>query len=656
MRSRSLQRAAVFAGVLAASMPAFSPVAAATQAPDWVDVSRKRPVPDSAKKAPVVVLLDEMMVEVTKSEERARARQAVRLQGSASGLPLVARQRIGQKFKLAGAWKVRPDGTVTPYQTSSIVQYDADGRSEFSMSKYNVFKPDETRIGDLLAWEYELRAKPEAYSLNWLFVGNAPTLVSRFGVKMPVGWSIRSKTLNHADLQSSVDDDGYTVWQMRDLPAPKEEPLAVPSVDLAPRLMVGYGMGPASPNLRHFETWESVSKWYSDIVAPQVATDETVKQAASRAAAGAATKMDAIRAVTRFVQGVRYLNVAAGRSVAEPHPAPLILENRFGDCEDKTVLTIALLREIGVGAHPVLALTSDAGAVIPDFPAPNQFNHAIAAIEAPADAELPSVLDASRLGRLIIFDPTSTNTGLGDLPWYLQGTHAVVSHEAHGGLVTLPVLPPESSSRESEIRVSFAGQGGVDVAASISYAGQYGAARRAHFETVRGDKRKQELTSWLVSRYGKADVRKLDVKGVEQPGEPIEVDLDLWMSLPGKEVSDLRTMAATFILGSRAERLNETERATPLRIEAAYQELDRTTIEVPPGWKPAMPLVSMEASCSLGTYRIQARSEGTTVVIDRGLTVRAATVPTTEYTPVKRFFDEVIKGDSASLVFERAAP
>ncbi len=42
--------------------------------------------------------------------------------------------------------------------------------------------------------------------------------------------------------------------------------------------------------------------------------------------------------------------------------------------------------------------------------------------------------------------------------------------------------------------------------------------------------------------------------------------------------------------------------------------------------------------------------------MERALEVKAMTIPPEQYAPVKRFFDEVMKGDAAGIAFEKASP
>ncbi len=623
--------------------------------PGWLKTALQRPVPESASRASRIVLLEEEIITATKSTAQSRVREAVKIQ-DAEGLRhlyLTAGQRIRQDFKLIGGWKIRPDGSVTEYDRKTIIQADADDSNQFSMNKTNLFRPEGTRVGDVVGWEYELRSKPEFFTEMWLFGGGEPRLLSRFGLKLPSGWTYRFKVLNHPDLSPHVDDGGHAIWEMRDVPAIEGELMGTAFRDLTPTLMVAYGTGEGSKEERQFETWEKVAGWYGEIVAGQVVTSKEIQGEAARLAFGADSRLDAIRAITEFVQGVRYLNVAVGRSVAEPHLAADILKNRFGDCEDKSVLTIALLREIGVDAYATLARTSDTGTVPRDFPAPNLFNHAIVAIQAPEGANVPSTMRAGALGDLIIFDPTSTSRGLGDLSPFLQGTHAVLAHGTDGGLVTLPVLPPEASSREAEYEITFAERGGIDLEVTATYKGDYAASRRSYYQSVRGKNRAEAFATYLKSNYGGGDVEELELQGVESPGEPLVMSAKLWMPVPGQDLRDLRTIPAHFLLGTRVGPLPDVERETPLMIDAGFTERERYEVRVPPGWNVVGPLPALEATGPVGEYFLAAREAGGRVVVERLLTVKRDAVSPAEYAGVREFFDEVDRGDALSVALER---
>lgn len=83
-------------------------------------------------------------------------------------------------------------------------------------------------------------------------------------------------------------------------------------------------------------------------------------------------------ALLRFVQSkIRYMGIELGSSSYIPNAPRTILQRRFSDCEDKTVLLISLLRAIGISAHPVLVNTDKTAFLHNTLPGLTQFDHVI---------------------------------------------------------------------------------------------------------------------------------------------------------------------------------------------------------------------------------------------------------------------------------------
>ncbi len=90
---------------------------------------------------------------------------------------------------------------------------------------------------------------------------------------------------------------------------------------------------------------------------------------------------DRIDRIIRFVQDdIRYLSLSEGIYSLVPRTPARVLAKRFGDCKDKSILLAALLRKLGVDAHPVLVNTARREHVTDAPPSPGAFNHAIVRI------------------------------------------------------------------------------------------------------------------------------------------------------------------------------------------------------------------------------------------------------------------------------------
>src|SRR5262249_7863219 len=81
------------------------------------------------------------------------------------------------------------------------------------------------------------------------------------------------------------------------------------------------------------------------------------KELAKIKAASADPKVQAAAALRLVEDQVRYLFLGMNNGGFNPHPAALTWSRRFGDCKGKTVLLLALLRELGIQAEPALVDT-----------------------------------------------------------------------------------------------------------------------------------------------------------------------------------------------------------------------------------------------------------------------------------------------------------
>jgi hypothetical protein len=93
---------------------------------------------------------------------------------------------------------------------------------------------------------------------------------------------------------------------------------------------------------------------------------------------------------------IRYLGFEQGRNAVVPHPPATTLERRFGDCKDKVTLLIALARQAGLDAYPVLVATDRYSNRDVDFASSNYFDHMV-------------VCSTTNSGETICADPTLTN-------------------------------------------------------------------------------------------------------------------------------------------------------------------------------------------------------------------------------------------------------
>lgn len=134
----------------------------------------------------------------------------------------------------------------------------------------------------------------------------------------------------------------------------------------------------ASVEWSQFKDWGDVARWAEPLYAPPGQLDAGLRAALTRIEKQHATPPERLRAVLQFVQEqIRYLAVSIGPGSHAPRPPQQVLRQRFGDCKDKTLLTLTLLRALGIEASAALVDTESRRAVAESLPSPGAFNHVL---------------------------------------------------------------------------------------------------------------------------------------------------------------------------------------------------------------------------------------------------------------------------------------
>lgn len=130
--------------------------------------------------------------------------------------------------------------------------------------------------------------------------------------------------------------------------------------------------------LSEFKTWADASALMTPLYdkASQLKPDSPLKaEAAKIKAASSDPKVRASMALALVEKQVRYLFLGMRDGGYMPAEADLTWSRRFGDCKGKTVLLLALLRELGIQAQPSLVSTGQGDGLDARLPTIALFDH-----------------------------------------------------------------------------------------------------------------------------------------------------------------------------------------------------------------------------------------------------------------------------------------
>ncbi len=124
------------------------------------------------------------------------------------------------------------------------------------------------------------------------------------------------------------------------------------------------------------DTWQDVVQWALPLYQPDIKPGPELQAIVKQMAIDYPSQELRSAAVLQFAQEqIRYLGIEIGSGSYVPNPANLVLQRRFGDCKDKTMLMITLLKALGIEAYPALVNTKLHNGISEWLPSATAFNH-----------------------------------------------------------------------------------------------------------------------------------------------------------------------------------------------------------------------------------------------------------------------------------------
>jgi hypothetical protein len=653
-------RVAILGGVLllAAGVALGSP---AEEAPQWLQQAASMKLPTYDKEVSAVVLRTEENV-VLNSDGRliTNTIYAIRIlsregRGYADAVEMYLTQ--SGKINEMHAWLIRPNGIVKKYGKDETADRILDPNDIYN--EYRVREIDATNdaeAGAVFGYEATSEERPLFNQDIWRFQDRLPTVQSRYSLTLPSGWRASSLTFNHEKVEPVVNGSTY-VWELRDLEPIKFEPASPKISNLVPRVAINYflGDGGISASSKGFENWTQVSRWATDLHDPQAIPDQSVAAKARELTANSKTDFDRIKAIGHFVQNLQYISIDIGVGRGNgyrPHAASQVLAKAYGDCKDKANLMRAMLKSINITAYPVAIYLGDSDHVREEWASPYQFNHCIIAIKVGDEIIAPTVVTDAKLGRLLIFDATDSNTPVGDLPEEEQGSFALVIAGDAGQLMRMPTMPAEASSFDRQADVVLEPQGTITATVHERASGQAAASSRRQFRGLSSAQYLKLIEGWVTSGATGAKVSRIDPKDNNEVGR-FDLDVD-FTAFNYAQLMQNRLLVFKPAIVSRRDSLQLTEltRKQPIVLDARnFKETIR--IKLPEGFEVDELPDALKLDTSFGSYNTSYLVKDGQLVFTRNLTQLSAKIPVAQYQSVRSFFEKIRAAEQAPVVLVR---
>ncbi len=475
-------------------------------------------------------------------------------------------------------------------------------------------------------------------------------VVVRSQAKHPLYTALLHEELGKPDIRTTANDakgrsvERY-VWN---------NPMTVPVEPFQPKATEIYPTIIGS----QFKTWDDFVTWYKAGVGSFSTVDPRIKRQAEEIVekAKAKTRDEKLAAIFNWIADqVKYVNYVSAEQWLPNRPQN-VLDRMQGDCDDKAMLLITMLKAIGIeDAQEVLVQTRYTG-----MPSVITAKGAVAPLFDHGIAFLPGSKDGKGEKADRYLDATSPESRLGPLP--AMDARAAAIRVVFGGttpIVTLPNSSPEEHGQNGTWSFTIKEDGSAAITIDELHSGDSAFWLRTSLAGKTADPKdatgvQTESATWLEKYHAVAALPQLEVvpQGIAFKGELKDGKATLKFNaksagLGRKEGTDL-VLGLHYGIPTTASLAPLTKRVTPVVLPphmAPSMDVVKIVFDPPPGYKVAE--LNIGGEVNGGKYGkaslVIERGEKNQIIVKRVFSLDQSTISLAEYDAWRAF---VVKVDA----------
>jgi len=551
-------------------------------APAWVELQtldeQARPAVGKGNQGVHYLLVDQQtrLEPGGRSTYRRVASRALNLRGVESESHLAIEFDPSHETLTLHTLNVHRDGRIQdrlPSAQIKVLQRESDLEYRvYDGSKTVDIVLDDIRPGDVIDYAYS-RA------------GDNPVFGGRAFGRMDLQWSVPVHAMHHRLLAPSTrairwrstegaptprverrGDWTDQVWRATDVdPLPQQKD--------TPRWYDAY----ASVDWSEYADWAAVARWAEPLYRARPPAAGPLRTEIDRIAGSASSPEQRLLATLAFVQSqIRYLGVEVGPGSHAPRPPETVLARRYGDCKDKVLLAVTMLRALGVPADPALVHTRLRDHIGDRLPSPGVFNHVI--------------LRAQVGDRVVWVDPTrSLQQGRIDHIAQADFGQALLLDGRSTSLETMPAAP--ATRRSHDIAMVIDASLGFDKSPTLDITSTYQGEKADEMrDTLRNDSlsdlQSDYLNFYLRSYPGLSVAKPFSFEDDEAGNQLVTHEHYRLSTLVAKESGSANPPVYLRVpdIRSSIARPDDTVRSAPLRIDHPKNVTVSLTALLPDPW------------------------------------------------------------------------
>jgi Domain of Unknown Function with PDB structure (DUF3857)/Transglutaminase-like superfamily len=314
-----------------------------------------------------------------------------------------------------------------------------------------------------------------------------------------------------------------------------------------------------------------------------------------------------------------------------------IFKNRKGNSADINFMLIALLREAGLDANPVLLSTRENGIPFKDYPFLTQYNHIIAHVDLN--------------GKMLLMDCGDRHRPPGVLRVSaLNNKGYLIKKKDHKWI---DIVAP-TSTQTSIANVDLTEEGKLKGTITYQFKGNMAAEKR--LETG-GDETGNQLKNVIAKRFPDWSIDSVGFKNLKDSREPLQETLNLSISNVGQINDDFIYLKPTLQSGWEKNPFKMPKRFYPVEFPYPTNEQFVLNLKIPKGYKveemPKPINLTMPPDDGRFQYLITEKDNKINLVVK--ISLKKTVFFTESYDYLKRFFDDIAAKLDEQIVLKKVS-
>lgn len=462
-----------------------------------------------------------------------------------------------------------------------------------------------------------------------------PVQKARYSLLVPKDREFQYKTVN-TELEpeiSEVEDNYLYSWENSDEPALDAEYFMPNLSDVGKMLFVS-----------SIPDWKFLVDWYRNIASTKTRSSYEIKAVVENLFQDKPdlSQMEKIRMIYEYIiENISYSSVSFRQSAYVPQDARDVLVNRIGDCKDVSALSIAMLGEIGVKAHFVLAEPYNFALNKYQLPSLAVFSHCIVAAETEEG--------------LKYLDHTAQNLDFSTLPNSMIDGCCLPVMEGSNELIFLSeeYSSPAKVIRNSQMTLKE-DNSAVIIKRNIK-TGNNAAGMRNSYRYQSQKDREKDLTGVLVKDNPTVKLINFNLTKMDTLSYDMEYDYEYTVQNYTTNAGNYHFLKVPWsddIISNEA--ISYEERKLPyVRWNYTDYFFEEITITLPDNMHPVDLKEYSEFECFAGKYSLRFKLASKVLKCTRILEVYEKDIPPENYLEFKEFYSNIVKADERQILLEQ---